>query len=273
MYHQTNGVKLGSHIGKFSSYYKTIIDFETNMTYLNPDFDIQLFPIQIFTGSTKMWKRANIENEAAIKDLDKTKKYVESKDILIFIHSIYLINLARIGSEFEKAKNCLTYDLKLGPKIGCKGVVVHVAKALKMGTELALNNMFKNILNLLPDIDPSCPLLIETPAGQGTEVLTDINDFSTFYDRFDSEQKLKVKICIDTCHVFASGYDPAEYLEKWNELQPDSIVLVHYNDSKCECGSKKDRHAPAGEGHIGLEKLDYITKWCATLNIPMVREY
>ena len=142
-----------------------------------------------------------------------------------------------------------------------------------MGKELAIDNMFKNILQLLPHIDKTCPLLIETPAGQGTEVLTKIEEFSEFYSRFTKEQKEKVKICIDTCHVFACGYDPAEYLEKWNELQPDSIVLVHFNDSKCECGSKKDRHAPAGEGFIGLEKLNYIIEWCATLNIPMVREY
>ena len=114
---------------------------------------------------------------------------------------------------------------------------------------------------------------IRNPAGQGTEVLTDIDDFSDFYNKFNESQKNKVKICIDTCHVFACGYDPLEYLKKWNELQPDSIVLVHYNDSKCECGSKKDRHAPAGEGYIGLEKLNSITEWCSNLDIPSLKIY
>ena len=262
-------VKLGFHVGKDVSYFKTITELEIDMNKLDSNFKISEFPIQIFTGSTKSWKRSKMD----LKDLEKTKKYVESKNIEIFIHSIYLINLARIGTEFEKAKNCLLYDLKIGPKFGCKGVVVHVAKALKIGEEKALDNMFKNILELLPEIDESCPLLIETPAGQGTEVLVKLEDFSNFYNRFDEKQKQKVKICIDTCHVFASGYDPLDYLEKWNELQPDSIVLVHYNDSKCKCGSKKDRHAPAGEGYIGLEKLNSITEWCDKLDIPMIREY
>ena len=107
--------KLGFHVGKSSSYFSTITELETTMIKLDSDFEISNFPIQIFTGSTKSWRRAAMN----LKDLDKTKKYIESKNIEIFIHSIYLINLARIGSEFEKAKNCLLYDLKLGLKLGC----------------------------------------------------------------------------------------------------------------------------------------------------------
>ena len=191
----------------------------------------------------------------------------------VYIHSIYLINLSRIGEEFEKAKECLKYDLNIGPQMSIKGVVVHVGKALKMGRDVAVDNMFNNILGLMEFIDESCPLLVETPAGQGTEILTDIDDFIKFYNLFTPEQKRKVKICIDTCHIFALGYDPSKYLEKWNNQLPNSIVLVHFNDSKCPCGSRKDRHAPIGEGLINIDNLNHIMNWCANLNIPMVREF
>ncbi len=249
---------LGYHVGKQSSYYKTVKDYNT--------------PIQIFTGSTKSWKKAAM-NEKIEKDIVKTKEFVVNNKVQLFIHSIYLINLGRIGEEFEKARESLVYDLIIGNKLGSKGVVVHVAKALKIGELKAVDNMFKNILSILEHINESCPLLIETPAGQGTEVLCNVENFIVFYNQFTKRQKQKVKICIDTCHVFASGYDPLDYIEKWNDKCPGSIVLVHFNDSKCECGSKKDRHAPEGEGFIGFEKLNKVKDLCVCLSIPMIREY
>ncbi len=257
--------KLGYHVGKDKTYTKTF----QNVIESLQDSEVSNFPIQIFTGSTKSWKRAAHN----VKDLESAKKLVETNKMDVFIHSIYLINLSRIGEEFEKAKECLKYDLDIGPKLGVKGVVVHVGKALKMGTTVATDNMFKNILGLLEFIEPSCPLLVETPAGQGTEVLTDIEDFIEFYNLFDEVQKRKVRICIDTCHVFASGYDPLDYLEKWNTALPESIVLVHFNDSKCSCGSRKDRHAPIGEGLVGKDNLDNVMNWCVHRSIPMVREF
>lgn len=257
--------QLGYHIGKDKSYTKT---FKNVLDDIGPK-NISNFPIQIFTGSTKMWRRA-AHNE---NDFKSAKNIVETNKISAFIHSIYLINMSRIGPEFEKAKECLKYDLDIGPKIGAKGVVVHVGKSLKMDKTVAVDNMFKNILGILEFINESCPLLIETPAGQGTEILTDIEDFIEFYNLFDKEQKRKVRICIDTCHVFASGYDPLDYLKKWNTALPDSIVLVHFNDSKCACGSRKDRHAPIGDGLIGKDKLNIIMNWCTNLSIPMVREF
>jgi deoxyribonuclease-4 len=266
---QSSGSRLGNHIKKETTYHKTLTNFVSSTVLTNPEFKISDYPLQIFTGSTKSWKKGKV-NE---KDVTKTKEYVSENKVSLFIHSIYLINLARTGEEFENARTNLIYDLTIGPKLGAKGVVVHVAKALKMGEDIAIDNMFNNIVEMLEHIDESCPLLVETPAGQGSEVLTRVETFSEFYNRFTDTQKRKVKICIDTCHVFASGYQPSEYINRWNGLNPGSVVLVHYNDSKCELGSKKDRHAPYGEGCIGEEELDRVSEICLTTGIPMVREY
>lgn len=255
---------VGSHISKYPTYYETFSKLE------ELGVDLGSYPVQIFTGSNKMWKRSKI-NE---KDIQKTQKYIKDNNIQGFIHSIYLINLSRISHEFQSAQESLVYDLNVGKMLGLRGVVVHVGKALKMGSERALDNMYKNILMLMEHISESCPLLIETPAGQGTEVLRDLDDFCTFYDRFSDEEKRKVGLCLDTCHIFASSknYTPLEYLKYVYEKFPDSIVLVHFNDSKCPQGSCKDRHEVPGLGHIGLQAMEEIYTWCYQKQIPMVLE-
>jgi len=115
-----------------------------------------------------------------------------------------------------------------------------------------------------------CPLLLETPAGQGTELLTDMKEFLDFVESFGSP---KLRVCLDTCHVFASGHDPKAYLET-ALARPGLLKLVHYNDSLGACGSCVDRHAhiATGEGLIGFPKMSEIAAICSTHTIPMVIE-
>jgi deoxyribonuclease-4 len=227
-------------------------------------------PCQIFTGSTKGWKRPERDYTIEKETLD----YVTENNIKFFIHSIYLINFGRPKEECEKSIECLTYDLNVGKELGSKGVVVHVGKALKMGKDIATENMYNNIINMLEYINPSCPLIIESPAGQGTELLTSYKEFSDFYNRFNKEQKEKIKICIDTCHIFSAQVEhtPTEYIIKWNEEHPGSLIIVHFNDSQGGAGCCKDRHRQPGLGLIGLEELDKVEKYCTDNNIPMVLE-
>ena len=251
---------IGTHIKKDKTFYKSITNFYKN--------EKNFKPVQIFTGSTKMWKRPNLNEE----DNNKTLEYITKNKIKLFIHSIYLINLSRTCEECQQGLKVLVYDLKLGKKIGAKGTIVHCGKSLKLEKKESVNNMYKNVLCILDYIDPTCPLLIETPAGQGTEILTTYEEFSDFYKMFTSEQKQKIKICIDTCHVFVSNHCPLEYIKKWLKDHPGSLTLVHYNDSKGPKGCKKDRHECPGLGYIGVEKMKKISNLCKENNIPMVIE-
>ncbi len=252
---------IGTHISK----QKTFLDTLSNFFDKCPHY----LPIQIFTGSTKSWKRPLVIEEDKIA----TFEFIQRNDIKLFIHSVYLINFGRPSEDIPPAIECLAHDLELGSQIGAKGVVVHCGKSLKMKVKESTDNMYNNIIDMLDYITESCPLLIETPAGQGTELLTTFEEFSDFYKRFDNDDKKKIKICIDTCHVYAAGICPFEYINKWNELHPNSISLIHWNDSKEPKGSKKDRHAPAGDGYIGTEILNTIAQFCNELNIPMVKEW
>lgn len=248
----------GLHIRKNGSYYNSLIKFYRNS-------NVKL-PCQLFTGSNKSWKSV----VPADGDIEKTNKFVTGKDV--FVHSKYLVNLARPFCEFVKGRESLEFDLKYGGMLGFKGVVVHVGKRLKMDNNIAQENMFRNILCVLLNATKECPLVLETPAGQGTEMLTDIIEFIGFYNKFDSIHKEKLKICIDTCHVWSLGYEPLEYIKTVQEKLPGSLVLVHFNDSKGPKGCRKDRHELPGLGEIGKNRMLEISQHCLKTGIPMVTE-
>ena len=252
---------LGSHILKKKTFLSSVSDYhkETNKTSM-----------QLFTGSTKSWKR----KDAGLLDLELTKQYVNENKINLYIHSIYLINLGRPASEIQPAIDCLKWEFKHGPLMGAKGVVVHVGKHLKMQEPIAKTNMYNNMISLLPFIDESCPFLLETPAGQGTEMLKKMNEFLSFYNSFTEEERRKIKICIDTCHVWSSSKNhfPDKYIETFDRIFPGSVILIHFNDSKTEHGSKKDRHAYPGNGTISSDILKKVADICIKKNIPMIIE-
>lgn len=190
-----------------------------------------------------------------------------SSNAPIFVHGPYTINLCKFTYTQE---NRLRHELRQTAAFGGKGVVVHVGKALDQPRHLALQTMETNIRKMLPYATPSSPLILETPAGMGTELLTGFEDFAAFYARFENDPRFR--ICIDTCHVFSSSFDPVEYLREWVQRFPGSCVLIHYNDSLHHFGCQYDRHARPGLGYIGKSRMENIQKIAFGVNIPMVDE-
>ena len=81
----------------------------------------------------------------------------------------------------------------------------------------------------------------------------------------------RLRMCLDTCHVFAAGHKPLDYL-KAALARKGLLKLVHFNDSLDVCGSCKDRHAPIGGGKIGFEGMKELAELCSQHHIPMVIE-
>ena len=265
---------IGSHISKA----KTLRDTVASVA-LSPA------PYQIFLSGPQ-----NSTMKADDKDLAAARALVESTGARIFVHSQYLINLSNKdtpdawhgsscqGQEDTAAKpvelawheKLLTKNLQICRAFGGKGVVVHVGKSVKLSKEEALEQMRGAIGRVLESAHEDCPLLLETPAGQGTELLTDQTEFLDFVESFGTT---KLRICLDTCHVFAAGHDPKAYLEACL-ARPGLLRLVHYNDSLGICGSCVDRHAhiATGEGKIGFTKMAEIAELCSAHGIPMVIE-
>ena len=258
----TMNMSIGTHIQKKGAFIKSLDAFFKTASNIKR-------PVQIFSGSPKFWRRPNTPSNVQ----EEVKKYIMSSDLSVFVHSIYLINLSWEPTKFaEKALPCLQWELVNGYAMGFKGVVVHCGKQCKLTKEKAGENMLFNIRQAMAAATPECPLLLETSAGQGSEMYWDFDGFKAFYANFTDEEKTRLRICIDTCHVFAAGHDPLDFITKWESAHPNSLVLVHFNDSQDCCGAKKDRHARPGTGKIGLEKMTQVAKWCMEREIPLVME-
>lgn len=222
-------------------------------------------PYQIFLSGPQ---NSNIKTDD--KDIAATRGLIEQSRARIFVHSQYLINLSNKESTDAWHEKLLIKNLQICHAFGGKGVVVHVGKSVKLPKEEAIEQMRGAISRCLEHASSECPLLLETPAGQGTELLTDMKEFLDFVESFKSD---KLRMCLDTCHVFAAGHDPKAYLEA-ALARPNLLKLVHYNDSLGACGSCVDRHAhiSSGEGLIGFAKMAEIAAICSAHQVPMVIE-
>ena len=223
-------------------------------------------PIQIFLGPP-------ISTRLAISDekVDAAAAaMLEVKGCNAYVHAAYIINLAmEPGSKDDYGVSLLIKTLGYAVRIGFKGVVVHVGKSVKRAKPEAIENMRANLLKAIPHATKTCPILLETPAGQGTELLTEYDDFLEFVDSFKDE---RLRVCIDTCHVYATGYCPYEYLKGATDDYLPLVRLVHFNDSHGACNSCVDRHAFIGTGAIGLEVMTKVADLCKEHSIDMVVE-
>ncbi len=243
---------IGHHAGKLKSLPDTVRSLPDSRK-----------PYQIFLGAPHTTKMAIADAELAA-----AAAIVEERGVRLYIHSQYLINLSAVTEDSWNV-DLLKKNLQAGAAIGARGVVVHVGKALKGAPAEAVATMRAAIASLLPHTTPACPLLLETPAGQGTEILTDAAEFMDFVASFADP---RLRACVDTCHVFACGHNPLEYIRTFTTSHPTLLKLVHYNDSAAPCGSCVDRHAFVGRGEIGLAPMTAIAELCTENGLPMVIE-
>ena len=234
---------------------------------------VSIPPCQIFLGEPRSGRHGKISDD----DVKTSSELIKNFEIPFYVHAAYCINLCNgevdEGNTVPWCLKLLKEDLDLCSRLGGRGVVVHVGKRKTDSVKDGCDKMFKSLKLALPFATKDCPILLETPAGQGTELCVGVDEFIEFYHRFDDKEKEYVKICIDTQHVFSGGHEPLEYIQKFvEECGIASLRLIHLNDSLVPKGAKKDRHKQLGTGYIGQEKLIEIVEWATLHEIPMVVE-
>jgi deoxyribonuclease-4 len=245
--------RIGSHMSKLKSLTDTVVSLPRDR------------PSQIFLAGPQSSRLQIADTELAA-----ALAAVQTHGTQIYIHSPYLINLCTPADRDDGFHTrLLIKNLEYGVAMGSRGVVVHVGKSTTQDMEIAMATMKANILIALNHATPTCPLLLETPAGQGTEVLKTWSEFAAFVGEINDS---RLRVCIDTCHVFACGGDPLDYLQDFLSKHPAMTKLIHFNDSATPCGSCLDRHAFCGQGHIGIEKMTAIATVAHGSNLPMVIE-
>ena len=194
---------------------------------------------------------------------------------VILAHAPYTINPA---SPVEKtaafARTALSEDLARMEHTPGQLYNMHPGSAVGQSAEEAIERI-ADMLNEVLRPEHSTTFLLETMAGKGSEVGRSFEDLAAIIARIELAEK--VGVCLDTCHVWDAGYDIVGDLDGVLE-QFDRIVglkrlrAVHLNDSRNPRGSRKDRHAPIGEGTIGLEALAAVTRHPALRDLPFYLE-
>jgi deoxyribonuclease-4 len=209
--------------------------------------------IQIFNQSPRMWRPTAYSEDdfAAFRDA-----LAASKIEAVLIHAVYLLNCASEDREIrQKSLASLTQSLRVGDGIGAVGVVLHAGSAKQGDVPKAINRAGRVVKEALAESE-RCPLHFEDTAGAGGTLGRSFEELARLVDAAGGADR--VGICLDSCHMFASGYDVstreglADALEDCERLVGlKRLGSLHLNDSQVGLGSNRDRHAILGEGQLG----------------------
>lgn len=194
-------------------------------------------------------------DEAASTEL---KSYMKTHKLQLWIHSPYTFNLGKPFSADTYWVVAMLKQLELADAIGAKGIITHVGH----GNDKSLKEMQKAISYILKQWKGRARLVIESASGMGTELLSDLNDLMKFVRGFRG----RLKICIDTAHVWAMGYDPVEAIRM---VGKKNIACVHLNRNPRHQGSRVDRHDC---GAASDAKLREVVALCRDWGVPCIME-
>lgn len=269
--------------------------------------DIGANTFQFFVSPPQQWLQTN-HSDAEIADF--VQKAKEKGIDTTFIHGTYLVNLATAKPEhLEKSIAWLKYALELAQKLGVTGIIFHTGSHSGRGFETAVDQI-ANSLNVifarfaedsarrarerservqnptnqdsgvrtkvLPQNDNLPYLILENSAGGGGSIGSKFKELGEILKKANNP---RIKICLDTCHGFAAGYDvkTKEGLERTlaefdKEIGLENLVAIHANDTKFDLGSGKDRHENIGEGFIGKEGFSNLINNEHLKNVPFILE-
>jgi deoxyribonuclease IV len=209
--------------------------------------------IQIFNQSPRMWKPTAYDED----DFSAFREAIDGSPIeAVLIHAVYLLNCASEDKEIrDKSLKSLIQSLTVGKGIGAVGVVLHPGSAKKGDVAAAIKRAGVVIKEALSETD-GCQLHLEDTAGAGGTLGRSFEELAALLDASGGGKRLG--ICLDSCHLLASGYDirTAAGLDQVLNDFDEQVGLgrlhsLHVNDSMTPLGSNRDRHAVLGEGELG----------------------
>ena len=230
--------------------------------------------VQLFVQSPRAWRFPEHDPAVLAGFADRAK---DAGIGATFVHAIYLLNLASPDDElYEKSLVTLSSTVDAACAIGAEGVVFHVGSHLGSGFESGVDRATPAIAQVLDRCSETTWLLIENSAGTGGTIGRSLEELATLVDRLDSHPSLG--ICLDACHLWASGYDvtdPSALDSLLDEVDAaiglDRLRILHVNDSATPLGSNRDRHANMLEGLMG-DKLSVFLGNRRLQHLPAVLE-
>ena len=210
--------------------------------------------VQLFAQSPRTWRFP--DHDPA--DLEAFRARREELGTgAVAIHAVYLLNLASTKADFyEKSVDTLSKTVDAACAIGAEAVVFHVGSHQGAGFDAGLDRVVPALAQALERCDDTTWLCMENTAGTGDTIGRSLEELAALYEALDHHPRLGV--CLDSCHLFASGYDvtdPDELDRVVRQLDAliglDRLRVLHVNDSKTPLGSNRDRHDNIGDGLMG----------------------
>ncbi|MGE0488383.1 MAG: deoxyribonuclease IV [Vulcanimicrobiota bacterium] len=228
--------------------------------------------LQIFTRAPGRWQGPAL-TAGGIQQFHEQRAHYGSLPVIA--HDIYLSNLAAADEVIrQRSIQSMLTELDRCQALGIDGLVCHMGS--HSNEEEGLNRYSQAISEILSKTE-GCPILLETTAGQGTCLGHRLEHLAHVIQANQGHPRLGV--CLDTCHVFAAGYDlrePAAYEAFWSEFETvvglDRLKALHLNDSKKPLASRVDRHAHIGQGEIGANAFRLLVNDSRLKGLPMLLE-
>jgi len=230
--------------------------------------------IQIFNQSPRMWKPSVYREEDVAAF---TGAMAASTIDAVVIHAVYLVNCASEDPDIRaKSLTSLTHSLRVGEEIGACGVVLHPGSAKTGDVQAAIARAGETIREALAESE-GCPLHLENTAGAGGTLGRSIDELAELLEAGGGGRRLG--LCLDSCHLFASGYDIRSSAgmdglvsEISQKIGPERVGSLHLNDSQTGLGSNRDRHANIGTGEIGEDGCASFLAAPAFADMPCILE-
>lgn len=257
-------MKIGAHVSSGGSLDKAI----------DRAGEIGAEAVQIFVSSPQGWAYKAVPSGAIEAYKAKAKATGISPT---FFHGVYLVNLATSNqANLAKGIDSLAFYLRTAAELDAQGVIFHMGSHGGAGFEKVLYQIVASMRHVLDSSLGEPWLVVENSAGMGQHTASTFAELGRILKEVGSP---RVKICLDTQHCFAAGYNVATgdgleaTLEEFDrEVGVSNLVVVHANDSKVPFDSAVDRHENIGEGYIGVEGFENIIGHPAFAQVPFLLE-
>ena len=257
---------IGSHVS-FNSKKQLLGSVEEALSYNANTF-------MIYTGGAQSTARSSINDEFTYEAFKvMLENNINPKNVIV--HAPYIVNLANKSDErkYDFYIDFMANELNRVKELGLDKIVLHPGSATTCSREEAILNI-ANGINKIYEKTSDVMILLEYMSGKGNEVGTSILELKNIIDNINDKDRIGV--CLDTCHMNDSGIDISKFNEFLNEFDSmigiDKIKCVHVNDSMNTIGSHKDRHANIGYGTIGFDNLINVVYNERLNGIPFILE-
>ena len=266
----------GIHIG----------DYHNIKNHIKQAYKLKCKAIQIFLGN-KILTTLSEKYNPSKEEINEIKNLLKKYKIDLYCHAILTLNYCNDPNSKRNIWGLtnLIYDMNLLNQLGGKACIIHVGHYKTKKIDITKKDCYINFINSLQyiiDHTKKVSIYIETPATFKNTIASSLEELSELYNQIPKNYQKRIKICIDTCHIYVAGYNIAteegakDYFQKFNELIGlKNLKLIHLNDSKGKLESHLNRHESIGDGYIFKDSkkgLFEILKIANKYKIPCILE-